>query len=106
MKLTNREWHTMCHVLDTRPYRYSDNDDTNSDEYRIFTNLQKRITTSKENSTQRYTKEQKAYLIQMLEDFMYYNVGNGYNEDDVPYLLSMLYKLTGINYENPLEIVV
>ncbi len=106
MKLTNREWQTMCCVLDTRSYRYSDNDDTNSDEYRIFTNIQKRITTSKENSTQRYTKEQKAYLTQMLEDFMNYNVGDGYNEDDVPYLLSMLYKLTGINYENPLEIEV
>ena len=104
MKLTDREWQTMCYVLETRAYRYSYNDDTNSDEYIMFANIQKRIAASKQNSTQRYTKEQKAYLKEMLETFLYYNVGDGYHEDDVPSLLSMLYKLTGINYENPFDI--
>lgn len=70
MKLTNEEWQELCLILEHRSYRYSDEDDTTSAEYKIFDNIQKRIRNSSENSIQRFTKEQKTFLIEMLGEFL------------------------------------
>lgn len=97
MILTNDEYTTMCMILENRAYRYSDNDDTTSKEYKIFSNIQKRIRASKENSSQRYTVEQKAYLIEMLEEYLCINIDeNGYGTKeqarDIQNMLSKLRK--------------
>ncbi len=97
MIMTNSEYTTICTILENRAYRYSDNDDTSSKEYKIHSNIEKRVRASKENSTQRYNAEQKAYLIDMLEEYLYINIeehGNG-NEEQATDIRAMIDKLKG-----------
>lgn len=73
MKLTNSEYTTMCYILENRSYRYSDSQDTTSEEYKMFKNINKRVYASTEGSSQRYTQDQKHYLIEMVSEYKSYN---------------------------------
>lgn len=92
MKLSNSEYTTLCSILGNRGYRYYDVDDSHSDAYKIYSNILERVVNSKENSVQRYTPIQKEYLIDMLQEYFYYNHPDETKNKDI---ISMLYKLTG-----------
>lgn len=103
MKLINREWQTLCRILENRSYRYSDNDDTTSIEYKMWSNISKRINASAEGSTQRFKAEQKDYLITMLEEYRLCAVEDiesnkeyaCHTKEEIEDIDSMIYKLIG-----------
>lgn len=94
MKLTNSEWQTLCTILEKRGYRYSDSGDAASGEYDLFSNINKRIAKSAEGSTQRFTAAQKAYLVEMLEEYQTYNTAYA-SEAEKADIATMLLKLAG-----------
>ena len=76
MKITDKEWTTITTVLENRSYKYSDSDDSSSDEYKTFKNINNRIQKNTDNSILRFNTTQKNYLEDMLSTYQSINCMN------------------------------
>lgn len=73
MKFKQSQIDTLFQVLDNRGYRYGDENDTTSDEFKVWNSLWNRIMKLKDGDIMLFTSKQKEYLLDMLEEYLYYN---------------------------------
>lgn len=95
MKFTESQWNVACMVLENRGYRYYDQmndkndikslDEYDKEEYIIWKNINQRIQNSNQGSSQRFTKIQKEYLIDMMDEYKNFNTLSDQNYDKDKY---------------------